>query len=191
MADPALAAFVASLPPRERDAVTLRDLARHDIRSVARLMGCELAAAKSALHRGRLKVRAWRPAPPRPRGVAAILAGFAEAVNRRDPGAAAALAAPDVRVELVGRSVGVGRAALEALYFPPAPAIRLAPLTVGGRDGLLRLGAGPDGWMPRSLVGISIARHRVREIRDYMHVPVLLEALAGDWAAGAVTSRAG
>ncbi|XBV83755.1 sigma-70 family RNA polymerase sigma factor (plasmid) [Deinococcus sonorensis KR-87] len=54
-----LAAALQSLPPDQREAVTLREVAGLEYADIARVTGAELGTVKSRIHRGRAALRAW------------------------------------------------------------------------------------------------------------------------------------
>jgi RNA polymerase sigma-70 factor (TIGR02960 family) len=103
-------AFLAALqvlPPRQRAAVIVRDVLGWPARETASLLETSVAAANSALQRGRTTLQAHLPAERAEWSVAAptdeqrrLLDRFIDAHERRDAAAAVAIAAPDLRVTM-------------------------------------------------------------------------------------------
>ncbi|MFC4426866.1 RNA polymerase sigma factor [Deinococcus navajonensis] len=54
-----LAAALQSLPPEQREALTLREIAGLDYAEIASVTGAELGTVKSRINRGRAALRAW------------------------------------------------------------------------------------------------------------------------------------
>src|SRR4051794_30748705 len=100
-------AFVAAiqhLPPRQRAALVLRDVAGFSARESARLLGTSVPAVNSALQRARDRLRerlpSWRDEWPRsdpPAEQREVARRYVEAIERRDFAALAALVRDDAR----------------------------------------------------------------------------------------------
>jgi hypothetical protein len=108
----AIAVFL-ELPPLPRSCVILKDVLGHSIEEIALLLDLSTAAAKAALHRGRLRLRTHRDAAPKAPipvlPVSATVARYAALFNARDWEGIRALLADEVRLDLVSRSQRFGR----------------------------------------------------------------------------------
>ena len=97
------------LPVAQRSAVSLRDVLDYSVQEVCDIMGGSLPAIKSALQRGRMRLRALAQAPDdmRPLVLAAPerarLMKYVEHFNARDFDSMRDMLADDVRLDLVNR----------------------------------------------------------------------------------------
>jgi len=184
--DEPLAMFVSALPPKERASVLLKDVLDYPLDEVAEIVDSTVGGVKSALHRGRAKLRAsttLRGSNPEKPMIAldgaqrALLDAYVDRFNRRDWDGLRDLIQADARLEIVGAAAGtmldVGKN-----YFSNYLALPYEwRLTVSVIDGELvtvheRL---VDGhWRAQSAVRLWWRDGRVVRIRDYVHVGYLL-----------------
>ncbi len=170
------------LPVLQRCAVVLKDVLGHSVEEIAGVAGCTVPAAKSALQRGRLRLREREDeAAPLPRLTDADrrrLQSFTDAFRTGDFDAVRAMLADDVRVDLVNRLVLGGRQESRP-YFTRYGEIdhwRFAFGAVDGQGVMLVFDArGPmerpshfvvPAWRDGSLVAIT----------DFLYAPYAMEA---------------
>jgi RNA polymerase sigma-70 factor (ECF subfamily) len=103
-------ALLERLAPQERAAIVLKDAFEMSLEEVAETLNTSVGAVKSALHRGRERLRDDSPAPARrPRASAELLARFIAAYNAADLEALLALMQDGGQVENVGCGLEYGR----------------------------------------------------------------------------------
>ena len=177
----ALAAFLA-LPPLPRGAVILKDVLGYSGEEVAATLDASLPAVKSALVRGRarLKEEAARlddDAAPASAEVPAALEDYARLFNAGDWDGVRARLADDVRLELVSKSTRQGKAV--GFYFEryaAEPGLRAAPGVLDGRPVLWIFGPkSPDA--PAYFIELTWERGRVTRIKDLRYVPYIAREL--------------
>jgi RNA polymerase sigma-70 factor (ECF subfamily) len=107
------AALLRRLAPQERAAVVLKDVFDLTLEEIAGVLGTTIGAVKSALHRGRTRLREpeGEAASSRPAPSMALVDRFIEAWRRSDLSALIALVVEDAAVENVGCGVEYGREA--------------------------------------------------------------------------------
>jgi RNA polymerase sigma factor (sigma-70 family) len=171
----AVARFV-ELPPLQRSCVILKDVLDHSLDDIATLLAISVSAVQAALFRAR---RALRDQPRRDDAVAPspspTFARYAALFSAHDWDGVRALLADDVRVDVVGRFTKRGRAEVGGYFgnYASLPSWCGAAAMLEGREviAVFRHGA-PQ---PASVIAIDLAGDRVVGIRDYFHVPYLLE----------------
>ncbi len=175
-----LSAFLA-LPPLQRGAVILTDVLGHPMAETAGVLEVSEAAAKAALHRGRLALRRNADAgfPPRPFSAAerVRLQNYADRFNARDFSALRDLLAEDVRLDLANRARREGRDDV-ATYFARYAENRLFAVRLCLAEGRLALAIADPGNGPDYVVQLEWGAGRIREIRDYRYAPYIGECLA-------------
>jgi len=104
-------ALMQRLAPQERAAVVLKDLFDASLDEIALVLGTSVGAVKSALHRGRERMREpeGETRLQRPRPSTALVDRFVAAYNARDKAGLVALMLDGGQVENVGSSVEFGR----------------------------------------------------------------------------------
>ncbi len=176
--DEALAALVSELPPLERACVLLKDVLDYRLTEIAEVVDSTLGGVKSALHRGRAKLRRAHP----PRGPVELdprqrelLNAYIECFNQRDWDALSRLIQADARVELVGVTEG---SPAELGYFGNYAALpydwRLDLALVDDEPVIVHWQKRGDDWVPRAAVRLWWRDGKVARIRDYVHVEYLL-----------------
>jgi RNA polymerase sigma-70 factor (ECF subfamily) len=112
---------ISQLPIVQRSAIVLIDVLEHSIDEVAMILGVTPAAVKSALHRGRVRLREMTASPSQQEAMlspqeAQRVRDYAEQFNARNFDALRALLAEDVRLDLVNRTRLNGRKDV-SIYF--------------------------------------------------------------------------
>jgi len=194
MADPADAAerretiaarlhTLTRLQPAQRSAVILCDMLGYSIQEACDIVGSTLPAAKSALQRGRLRLRKLAKAPEdvRPpvltdaerRRLAQCVAWF----NAHDFDAVRRLLAEDVRLELVNRLRAEGRDKVEPYFhrYAEAEQWRFVPGLVDGRAAMLVFDRHDPAARPAYFVLIDWRGERIARIRDFLFARYALE----------------
>lgn len=141
----AAGALLVQLAPQERAAVVLKDAFDFSLEEVAAIIGTTVGAVKTALHRGRGKLREPEPAPDRAPARGAVDA-FCAAFNARDVAGLTALLLDTATVEVVGAtaSYGADETRAQMLRGMLFGSERLAAAaTAGGIDARFVCGARP------------------------------------------------
>jgi len=176
------------LPARQRCAVVLKDVLGHSLEEVAEIADCSVAAAKSALQRGRQTLRRLA----KDGGDAARLPLLAEderlrlqayvtAFRSGDFDGIRALLADDVRVDLVNRLTLEGRAAA-APYFSRYAELkhwRFGWGAVDGRPAILVYDSNGAMDRPNHFIVIDWRAGRIHAVTDFLFAPYAMEAC--DW----------
>jgi RNA polymerase sigma factor (sigma-70 family) len=164
----ALARFV-ELPLVQRSAVILKDVLGHSLEDVAATMDTTVLAVKSALVRGRAKLRDAAAGAPAPDEHArARLDRYASLFNARDWDGLRALVATECKLDLVAKSQRTGKAV--GMYFGryEKEQVRLAVARLEGRLALAAFEG--DGERPSYFILLDWAGDHVAAIRDYRYV---------------------
>ncbi len=125
------------LPPLHRSAVILTDVLGHSLEEVASITGASEVAAKSALQRGRLRLREYarEPAdvalPTLSEGMRARLTTYMEGFKIGDFDTVRAMLADDVKLDLVAKVRKQGKSEVREYYAAYAAAKQWA--YAGGR----------------------------------------------------------
>lgn len=179
---------LAQLPVLQRCAVVLKDVLGHSIDEIAAIAGCTVPAAKSALQRGRSRLRILSR-QPRPGGAERVLdegerrrmMHFVDCFRRGDFDAIRGMLAQDVQLDLVARLHLQGRDRI-APYFSRYEEARRWSYGFGLVEGrpamLVHEVASPDG--PAHFVVLDWRDGRIAVIRDFLFAPYAMEGL--DWA---------
>src|SRR5262245_26323919 len=175
--------LVASLPPKERACVLLKDVFDYSLEEIAELVDSTVGGVKAALNRGRTKL-ASSPAPSQPARsanpeLARIMQLYVERFNRRDWDGVRELISADARLRVAERFAGK---VVDAPYFAnyerwPWP-WKLAVGEVDGEPVVIILQRGADTWTPHSAIRFDVSGQRIERIVDYIHCPWVLPAAA-------------
>ena len=183
--DEALAVLVSRLPPRERASVLLMDVLGYRLKEVAEVVDSTVGAVKSALHRGRTRLRSYRgspragepAAPEMEPGQRRLLEAYTDCFNRHDWDALLQLIRVDARLEVVGVT-DEAMGSLGGNYFTNYSALpfewRLAPALVDGEPVVVLCVREEGAWQARTALRLWWENGRVVRIRDYAHVRNLL-----------------
>jgi RNA polymerase sigma-70 factor (ECF subfamily) len=175
--------LVASLPPKERACVLLKDVFDCSLEEIAGLVDSTVGGVKAALNRARTKlaesshlVKSARGRSPELKRVMQL---YVDRFNRRDWDGVRELISADARLQVVERFAGKFS---DAPYFYnyerwPVP-WKLALGEVDGEAVVFFLERGQDTWTPRSAIRLGVTGQRIELIVDYVHCPWVLRAAA-------------
>jgi RNA polymerase sigma-70 factor (ECF subfamily) len=183
--DKAVEHLVASLPPKERACVLLKDVFDYSLAESAELIDSTVSAVKAALNRGRTKLAAASPPAPAKSArspsleLGRILQLYVDRFNRRDWDGVRELISADARLNVADAFAGN---VVDSPYFAkyeqwPTP----WKLTVGEVDGepvVIILERGADTWTPYSAVRLEVVGQRIERIVDYRRCPWVIPAAA-------------
>jgi RNA polymerase sigma-70 factor, ECF subfamily len=189
--DKAVEHLVASLPPKERACVLLKDVFDYSLAEIAELIDSTVGAVKAALNRGRTKLAATsslapaksvRSASPE---LARILPLYVDRFNRRDWDGVRELISADARLSVPDAFAGK---VVDSPYFAqyeqwPTP-WKLAVGEVDGEPVVLILEQSTDTWTPYSAVRLDVVGKRIERIVDYRRCPWVIPAAASVLLAG-------
>lgn len=167
------------LAPTQRSAVILKDVLGHPVDEIARTLGLTEPAVKSALHRGRERLRALAveasAAEVAPTSSPTV-ARYVELFNAHDWDGVRALLADDVRLDVVGRAQRAGRRDVSTYFtrYEAIPDWRVAAARVDGRDAVV-VYRHPGDSRPAYFVALDLVDGRVTHITDFRHVPYILD----------------
>lgn len=163
-----------SLTPAQRGAVILADVLGHSLEEVSAMTERSLPATKSALFRGRQRLRELATAvapdtpPAAPDFDAQRLEAYADLFNAREFGALGAMLAEEVRVDLVGATAIQGKANVAERYFgnyARASGWAAVAAVVDGRSALVI----SQGKEVRYAIELVMQAGRVIALRDFRH----------------------
>jgi RNA polymerase sigma-70 factor (ECF subfamily) len=170
------------LPVLQRCAVVLKDVLGHSVEEIAEVAGVTPPAAKSALQRGRQRLREHDPeAMPVPRLSEADrqrLQHFTDAFRNSDFDTIRAMLADDVRVDLVNRRVFSGRDE-SSPYFTRYGEIdhwRFVPGALDGQAVTLVFDARTAMERPSHFVVPAWKNGKLTAIADFLYAPYAMEA---------------
>jgi len=171
------------LPALQRSAVILRDVLGHSQEEAAAITQVSAAALKSALQRGRERLRALARAPQAP-GVVAIdaasrarLSAYVEGFRTGDFDAVRAMLAEDVRLDLVARLKRQGKGEVGE-YLGRYAATRqwaFGAAVIDGQAAMLVYDHDVSLSTPAYFVALAFDADRVVAIRDYLFTRYVLD----------------
>jgi RNA polymerase sigma-70 factor (ECF subfamily) len=173
--------LVASLPPKERACVLLKDVFDYSLEEIAELVDSTVGGVKAALNRGRMKLASSPAPPPSARNadpeLARIMQLYVDRFNRRDWDGVRELISADARLNVLDRFAGKFA---DAPYFFnydrwPWP-WKLAMGEADGEPVVIVLQRGADTWTPYSAIRFYVIDQRIQRIVDYIHCAWLLPA---------------
>jgi RNA polymerase sigma factor (sigma-70 family) len=168
------------LPAVQRSCVILKDVLDHSLEEIAELLETTVPAVKAALHRGRQRLIALasEPAFAGASKLSPAVARYAELFNARDWDSVRALLSEDVRLDVVSGWKAQGKARVGNYFtnYERITHLRFSPGWLQGREGIAVFG--PDNTRPRYFIELSVEGGKVRAIRDFHHVPYLLDEVA-------------
>jgi len=185
----ALEQLVASLPPKERACVLLKDVFDYSLEEIAELVDTTVGGVKAALNRGRTKL-ASSPATSQPARTAdpelvRIMQLYVDRFNRRDWDGVRELISADARLNVADR---FGGKFADAPYFFnydrwPWP-WKLALGELDGEPVVIILRRGADTWTSYSAIRMNVIGQKIEGIGDYIHCPWVIPAAASVSLAG-------
>jgi len=181
--------LVASLPPKERACVLLKDVLDYSLEEIAELVDSTVGAVKAALHRGRTKLAASSPPAKSARSaspeLAQIMQLYVDRFNRHDWDGVRELISADARLSVADAFAGK---CVDAPYFANyerwSMPWKLAVGEVDGEPVVIILQRGADTWTPYSAVRLDLVGQRIERIVDYLHCPWVIRAAASVSLAG-------
>ena len=168
--------LVASLPPKERACILLKDVFDYSLEEIAELVDSTVGGVKAALNRGRAKLSA-APAPSNSRRsidpeLTKVMKLYVDRFNRRDWDGVRELISADARLTVADAFAGKLE---EAPYFSNyerfAIPWKLAMGEVDGEPVVIILQRGADTWTPHSVVHLKVVGQHICRIVDYVHCP--------------------
>jgi RNA polymerase sigma-70 factor (ECF subfamily) len=175
------------LPPLQRSAVILKDVLGHSLEEVASITGASEPAAKSALQRGRLRLREFAREPEdvalpvlsdamRARLIAYVdgfIAGNFDVVR--------AMLADDVRLDLVARLQKQGKGDVGEYFSRYAACEQWSSFAAGvvdGRPAMLVYDCEISLETPAYFVVLDFDGNRVVTIRDFLFARYAMDGIA-------------
>jgi RNA polymerase sigma-70 factor (ECF subfamily) len=164
------------LPALQRSAVILKDVLGHSLEEIASITGASEAAAKSALQRGRVRLReiAREPADvslPMLSDVMRVrLIKYVEGFKTGDFDTVRAMLADDVKLDLVAKFRKQGKSEVGQYYaaYAAAPQWAYVAGMVDGRAAMLVYDRGISLETPAYFVALDFDGDRVVSIHDFL-----------------------
>jgi len=172
--------LVASLPPKERACVLLKDVFDYSLDEIAELVDSTVGGVKAALNRGRTKLAASAPAKPA-RNVhpelAQIVQLYVERFNRRDWNGVRELISADARLRVADRYAGrLSGSPYFGVYEKMPTPWKMAAGEVEGEPAVIILKREGEVWTPLSVIRFVLVDRHIAQIFDYAQCPWMLEA---------------
>ena len=173
------------LPALQRSAVILMDVLGHSLAEVASITGASEAAAKSALQRGRVRLRefAMEPAdislPMMSDPMRARLIKYVEGFKAGDFDAIRAMLADDVKLDLVARLHKQGKSEVGEYYarYAACEQWAFAAGVVDGRPAMLVYDREISLGTPAYFVALGFDGDRVVSIHDFLFARYAMEGI--------------
>jgi RNA polymerase sigma-70 factor (ECF subfamily) len=171
------------IPVAQRSSVILMDVLGCSLQEVCAVMDFSLPAVKAALHRGRARLRELAKEPddvPHPALSAAErarLSAYVASFNVRDFDAIRAMISDDVRLDLVNRTRLNGTAEVSRYFgnYSKANDWHLVPGLLEGRPAILVFDPNVSGARAKYFMLLDWQADKVATIRDFRHVPYVIE----------------
>lgn len=173
------------LPALQRSAVILKDVLGHSLEEVASITGASEAAAKSALQRGRVRLRefARKPAdvslPMLSDGMRARLTTYVEGFKTGDFDTVRTMLADDVKLDLVAKLRKQGKSEVGEYYAAYAAAKQWAYAAgvVDGRAAMLVYDREISLGTPAYFVALDFDGDRVVSIHDFLYARYAMDGI--------------
>jgi RNA polymerase sigma factor, sigma-70 family len=173
------------LPTLQRAAVILKDVLGHSLEEVASITGASAAAAKSALQRGRERLRVIAREPdtielPTLSAVARVrLTAYVDGFKAGDFDAIRAMLAEDVELDLVARLRRHGKAGVGEYLGRYAASVQwaFAAGVVEGRPAMLVYDRSVSLDAPAYFVALELEGEQVAGIRDFLFARYAMEGI--------------
>jgi RNA polymerase sigma-70 factor (ECF subfamily) len=175
------------LPALQRSAVILKDVLGHSIEEISSITGATPAAAKSALQRGRERLRqlAAEPEdlalPMLSEELRARLTAYVDGFKSGDFDAVRRMLADDVKLDLVGKLSVQGKGRVGEYYGRYAAAAdqwAYAASVVDGRPAMLVYDRSVSLDAPAYFVALTFEGDRVTAIHDFLFARYAMEGVA-------------
>jgi RNA polymerase sigma-70 factor (ECF subfamily) len=173
------------LPPLQRSTVILKDVLGHSLDEAAAITGASEAAVKSALQRGRDRLRALASEPEEPalpmldEAARARLVAYVDGFKAGDFDSVRAMLADDVRLDLVAKLKRKGKDEVGEYFgrYAACEQWMFAPGMVEGRPAMLVYDRDVSLNIPAYFVVLEFARDRVVAIRDFLFARYAMEGV--------------
>jgi RNA polymerase sigma-70 factor (ECF subfamily) len=173
------------LPALQRSTVILKDVLGHSLEEVASFTGASEAAAKSALQRGRVRLRefAREPAgvslPMLPDALRSRLVEYVEGFKTGDFDTVRAMLADDVKLDLVTKLLKQGKSQVGEYYSAYAAAKRWAYAAgiADGRAAMIVYDREVSLQTPAYFVALDFERDRLVSIHDFLYARYAMDGI--------------
>lgn len=175
------------LTPSERSCVVLMDVLDYTLQEIAAITGKSTLAVKSALHRGRTRLKEVAESPdelpPLDAGALLLLDLYAQRFNARDFEGVRALLSHDVQLDLVGRTKLKGKTDVGSYVgrYGSSDDWRFVPGVVEGQAAIIVIDPRDAKRPPLYFVLLRLEGGLVAHIRDFRYARYAGEGV--DWAA--------
>jgi RNA polymerase sigma-70 factor (ECF subfamily) len=174
------------LPALQRSAVILKDVLGHSLEEIVSITGASEPAAKSALQRGRARLReiAGEPEdmvlPMLSDAVRARLTAYVDGFKAGDFDAVRAMLAEDVELDLVARLRKQGKGEVGEYYgrYAASEQWAFAAGVVDGRAAMLVYDRNISLETPAYFVALDIAGDRIVAIHDFLFARYAMDGIA-------------
>jgi RNA polymerase sigma-70 factor (ECF subfamily) len=174
------------LPPLQRSAVILKDVLGHSLEEIASITGATEPAVKSALQRGRVRLREFAAEPEDVMlpmlsdAVRARLNAYVDGFKAGDFDAVRSMLAEDVLLDLVARRRRQGKGEVGEYYgrYAIAQQWAFAAGVVDGRPAMLVYDRAISLKTPAYFVSLEFRHDRVVAIRDFLFARYAMEGIA-------------
>ena len=170
------------LPPVQRSAVILKDVLAYSIQEICDVVGATAPSMKSALQRGRARLRELRDEPEQAHrvldGLTRVrLERYVERFTAQDFDAVRAMLADDVRLDLVNRLQLQGRNEVGEYFhrYAAAGGWHFTPGIVEGRPAILAIDAAEPHGPPAFFILLEWADGAVVSIRDFLFARYVMD----------------
>src|SRR3954447_6792181 len=171
--------LIASLPPKERACVLLKDVFDYSLEEIAELVDSTLGGVKAALNRARTKLAgsspAAKPAQSASPELQKVMQLYVDRFNRRDWDGVRELISADARLNVIDRFTGKFADAPYFYNYNNWP--WTWNLVIGELEGepvIIILQRGADTWTTYSAIRMNVLGDKVERITDYIHCPWLV-----------------
>jgi RNA polymerase sigma-70 factor, ECF subfamily len=173
------------LPALQRSTVILKDVLGHTIEEVASITGVSEPAAKSALQRGRVRLREFASEPEDivlpmlSDAMRARLIDYVEGFKAGDFGAVRAMLADDVKLDLVAKLRKQGKGEVGEYYgrYAACEQWAFAAGVVDGRAAMLVYDREVSLETPAYFVALGFDGQRVISIRDFLFARYAMDGI--------------
>jgi RNA polymerase sigma-70 factor, ECF subfamily len=164
------------LPASQRSAVILKDVLGHSLEEIASITGVSEPAAKSALQRGRVRLREFAGAPEDmvvpilSEAVRARLTAYVDGFRTGDFDAVRAMLADDVKLDLVSKLRKQGKSEVGEYYgrYAASEQWAFSAGVVDGRAAMLVYDRGISLERPAYFVALDIEDDRIVSVHDFL-----------------------
>lgn len=174
------------LTPAERSCVVLMDVLDHTLLEIAEITGKTTLAVKSALHRGRTRLKevaeSPQDLPPLDAGDLVLLDQYAQRFNARDFEGVRALLSEEVRLDLVGRVKLHGKTEVSGYVgrYATQDDWKFVPSVVEGQPAMVVIDPRDARLAPLYFVLLRLERGLIARIRDFRYARYANDVI--DWA---------